>query len=232
MIQYSGDYDETLVAPWYGAHADQSNAGGIYAYKWMDAIYPYIKSEQIFDCPSNTRNRVQGYRYIAEGSPAIANVDEEYGSYSINSVYMPDSLSAAVRPPVSSNTTGNWTRLTRQSLLQSPSTTFWVGENNVGTVSPTIVNSISGTNYQYRMFTERVSPPRLDPTYHSDILWGYQNGATASVGWNERHLDTTNVLFCDGHVKAMKIENMLLNRSGNQCGAFPNVCSGFSIEDD
>ena len=52
MLQYAQDYDEVSVPDQFGSqsqnwHSDKGND-----YKWMDAIFPYVKSEQIFDCPS------------------------------------------------------------------------------------------------------------------------------------------------------------------------------------
>jgi prepilin-type N-terminal cleavage/methylation domain-containing protein/prepilin-type processing-associated H-X9-DG protein len=57
IAQYSQDYDEkmissrmSLVGPPQSAAAD--NAGG----NWQVMLQPYVKSYQVFSCPSNTRN--------------------------------------------------------------------------------------------------------------------------------------------------------------------------------
>src|SRR5687768_2269727 len=54
ILQYTQDYDETMVAQRYGnglcgaASAGAApTAPGCGTYKWMDATYPYIKSEQV-----------------------------------------------------------------------------------------------------------------------------------------------------------------------------------------
>ncbi|BCM92378.1 hypothetical protein IAD21_04257 [Abditibacteriota bacterium] len=54
-----------------------------------------------------------------------------------------------------------------------------------------------------------------------------QGGANASVPI-ERHLSTTNVLWCDGHVKAMKLDNLVSKRNSTNA----NVISVFTIADD
>ena len=51
LLQYSQDYDETVPRSAYIGYYGQSGDG---SYKWMDAIYPYVKSEQIFVCPSDS----------------------------------------------------------------------------------------------------------------------------------------------------------------------------------
>src|SRR4051812_43872889 len=48
FIQYSQDYDEKLPGS-----ANQGPGGG-YGFYWMQNIYPYIKSSQIYTCASST----------------------------------------------------------------------------------------------------------------------------------------------------------------------------------
>src|SRR6266496_6660930 len=50
LVQYSQDWDESHPGVWFGpasagAWSQPSNAN-LY-YKWMDAIYPYVKNEQV-----------------------------------------------------------------------------------------------------------------------------------------------------------------------------------------
>src|SRR4029077_7258683 len=56
LIQYSQDYDEKLVSDGYGpsALADLAPSDATTNYKWLDAVFPYVKSAQIFDCPSDS----------------------------------------------------------------------------------------------------------------------------------------------------------------------------------
>jgi prepilin-type N-terminal cleavage/methylation domain-containing protein/prepilin-type processing-associated H-X9-DG protein len=48
----------------------------------------------------------------------------------------------------------------------------------------------------------------------------------------ERHSDTCNVLFCDGHVKAMKLDTLARTNPTPPNPAAANVMSYFSIEED
>jgi len=50
IAQYTQDYDEKLPTRVY------QDAGGADSYSWRQVIQPYLKSTQIFMCPSNTDN--------------------------------------------------------------------------------------------------------------------------------------------------------------------------------
>ncbi len=53
LLQYSQDYDEQFVMAFYNGVDTNSNPNPI-RYKWMDAVQPYVKSTQLFTCPSDT----------------------------------------------------------------------------------------------------------------------------------------------------------------------------------
>jgi hypothetical protein len=72
LMQYLQDYDETYPRAWYGKDAGPSDA--VTNYKWMDALFPYIKDESIFTCPKDRAR----YRY-RDGT--------NYGSYVMNNAY-------------------------------------------------------------------------------------------------------------------------------------------------
>src|SRR5947208_15595614 len=50
LMMYTQDYDEAYPCNWYGGLWDTLPNGK--QYKWMDAVYPYVKNEQVFSCPS------------------------------------------------------------------------------------------------------------------------------------------------------------------------------------
>lgn len=58
MMQYTQDYDEklplfSLSGQGYGGFQGYNGADGA---RWADVIFPYVKSTQVFDCPSGTKN--------------------------------------------------------------------------------------------------------------------------------------------------------------------------------
>src|SRR3569833_1496298 len=60
LMQYGQDNDEMLPFFFYGPVGGASQPTGP-RYKWMDAAFPYIKSEAVFSCPSDSG---AGKRYI------------------------------------------------------------------------------------------------------------------------------------------------------------------------
>ena len=88
MLQYCGDYDDKLVKSWYGS-GNGNYSGGSDAtdrYKWMDAIRPYLKSEQIFNCPSHGAHPAAPVAPFSYGPYRFRDA-YRFGSYAINSAY-------------------------------------------------------------------------------------------------------------------------------------------------
>ena len=63
LTQYVQDYDEAFPFNWSGAAFNISRLNPApSSYKWMDAIFPYVKNEQVFTCPSdNTPTKTYSY---------------------------------------------------------------------------------------------------------------------------------------------------------------------------
>ncbi len=198
LLQYSQDYDEVLVADWYspvtspGVTTAATAANP--AYKWMDAAYPYIKSEQIFTCPSAKGDRAQPYVYYQR---LTTPTTELYGSYVITHGYGAPAARSSVctdcTPPVS-HPNAAISELVTLAAIGSATTTAWVMDG-----ADTVVNEEEG--------------------FSADVTGG------EFVNFSERHLETTNVLFLDGHVKAMKASAL---KKKNAAG----VVSMATIQDD
>ncbi|RYX82513.1 DUF1559 domain-containing protein [bacterium] len=186
LMQYSQDYDELLPNAWFGPNGyGPSNNTTIY--KWMDAIQPYIKSTQLFTCPSSTLGLAAGAtgQFVpakllgTTGYPASPN-NNSYGSYAINSAYWGDD---ANKGPGNSNPSLSMAR------VEEPATTIWVGDGNGS----------------YQCDWERNNPAI------------FLTSAAPSIGSNnlndgaivERHLETSNLLYVDGHVKSLKMSSLI-----------------------
>lgn len=113
MLQYSQDYDELLIPIYIGPGGwDKTKVNDPVNYRWMDAVQPYTKSEQVFNCPSDIFTSGAGpYKFKAG--------QNQYGSYAINSV---SDNGTAPTPP--SNSPYNAT--ISLSRLEAPATTAWV----------------------------------------------------------------------------------------------------------
>lgn len=111
LLQYTQDYDERLIRSWSGVNNKASDA--TQRYKWMDSIYPYVKSEQVFDCPSDTfRNPGGAYKFRG---------GTKYGSYAINSSYWGDD--DAYQSPAGDDSA-------TLADLQDPAGCVWIGDSS------------------------------------------------------------------------------------------------------
>ena len=199
LLQYGQDYDENLPLAWFGAGAEDSTAVGVAGdrYKWMDAIQPYIKSTQLFVCPSSSGQKY-GFRDGAN-----------YGSYLANRMYF--NVGDAADPPFGGIDANGKMNVISLSRLATPSTTIWVLDGQGPTANSArfdiSTTDISATN------------PSLTTTTPRSLVDSFGNQAI------DRHLETTNVLYTDGHVKSGRLQQ-LSQRIAN------NVMPAFSIEDD
>ncbi len=161
IMQYTQDYDEKMVP----TENPPAPAGSRVI--WYELVQPYVKSTQIFICPSNTTAPiVSGYSTIGYRSCYVANGNKDTG-------------------------------------VQS-------GSNGMNFNRPMDYYDKDGNLLGGRLITEFTTPAQL-------ILVGenegtdsapnfYRMNATAAAGsfLLTDHLATTNFLFADGHVKALK----------------------------
>lgn len=184
LIQYTQDYDEKFPLGF-------SVEGAVTRY-WPQITQPYMKSEQVFICPS-----ASGHVYNNN------NNDDEKGSYIANFAYFgvgdnftpPNSAVEYVTPFVTS-----------LSQVQAPATTVWIGDGN-RKLNLGIADGSSTLN----VFN------------NSPREFGNNNERFV-----ERHLDTVNILYTDGHVKAVKLNVLAATKDiGGQ-----NIHTALTIEDD
>jgi len=205
LIQYSQDYDEILVADWYGTSIPigsgdtlpPGSTDGV-SYKWEDAVFPYVKNEQVFNCPSATDKAATPYHYyktLTRRQPS-----DELGSYIIMHGYGPPTSQQAYppcdgdkcTPPVSHLVTTNGIpHIVSLARAQTPSNTAWVLDGN-----GEFFCSVDGPHQQI----------------NADLIV-------------PRHLETIGVLFLDGHVK--NIRRDVLNKP-NANGILPMA----TLQDD
>ena len=160
---------------------------------WPQLIQPYIKSEQIFICPSSSGD-------VYNNS---SNSDTEKSSYIANFAYF--GTGDAYTPP-SSAVDFVTPFVTSLSQVQAPATTVWVGDGN-----------------------RKLNMGLADATGTITLY----NGSPRTFGNNderfvERHLDTINILWVDGHVKAVKLDAIAKTKNiGGQ-----DIYTALTIEDD
>ena len=152
ILQYVQDYDEGFPIHNNGAPA---NSGGFFA-----IVQPYLKSTQIYQCPSETTVP------NPPGNPG----DDGYTDYSYN---------------LNLGWNGNSVKVSQAVLTQSALSVMVIDDGRLGNANG-----------------------RSD-AWTAGCGGGTDCGGTAGLAtFNglsaQRHLETQNTLFCDGHVKAYK----------------------------
>lgn len=176
--QYQHDFDERypLVAV-----TDATTKEGVPPYGWADAVQPYIRNTQVYQCPSDDSDG------LADGDPtASAN----YTDYWYNANFIVRSRNKAEVVIY----TG-----VKESYLGSPSQTVIAGEGGSPTGAPTgnarFNQCGDGTSINGR---NRVCGP-LTTLFASSALAIFPNAKI--------HLDGANFAYADGHVKWLRGNN-------------------------
>ena len=223
IIQYAQDYDEIMVPAWlngtgtgFGWSATNKSPGTIGNYKWMDLIQPYVKSEQIFNCPSAPRKLGNGQTFLDYSEAS----GFEYGHYAANATYRSAGDSASA--PFSTDN-----EFINMARIAAPASTVMVMESRggVGTGGSDCLFSWSG----FPTTSMQVPDASTDVRTPDKRTWIYTSTVDKPQGAIiERHLQTTNVLWADGHVKAVKLDSLIpLKVVGGK-----NVFPAFTNEDD
>jgi prepilin-type N-terminal cleavage/methylation domain-containing protein/prepilin-type processing-associated H-X9-DG protein len=191
LLQYVQDYDEVMpVVNTYTGGMDT-----VAQPPWNTVVQPYLKSTQIFVCPSFTGS-LAGNRtsYAANVSHAKTGGPTAPFSSFYGSSPAPQGL-------------------VKMSAVEEAATTVWVGD--------------SDANDQYSvMIWAAVNAPPVDTSVTPRVM-GDTSAGSPSSRFEERHLETINILYVDGHVKAIKL-NALTKASTLFAGQY----APFSIEAD
>ena len=175
MLQYVQDYDERMPLLFsFNAAPPQV--------VWPQIFYPYTKSTQIFKCPSDSSTTINSWMTsttVSGFGPPMVNsymMNEKMGGSGLGGI-----LGGFTFPGVSITT-----------VARAANTVYLCdsGSNATNTTPGVNVNSTDKTG----------AWGLLDPALY------VSTGLTADVNWagpRLRHLETVNVGFVDGHVKAL-----------------------------
>jgi prepilin-type processing-associated H-X9-DG protein len=151
---------------------------------WCNLLQPYVKSTQIFQCPSDTQTAPanQWYWQDSLGANGI------HTSYMYNSAFGDDN----------SATNGG----IAQASVQNVATTVLAVDGGTHGNSNADV-----TQWAQKEGAFMISP--IPDDNNTPQSANYDIGAP-----HARHLETSNVLFADGHVKALRVTNFYKPMSG------------------
>lgn len=175
IMQYTQDYDEQMPLISVNGPPDAASTGAWDESNgplgWVDALQPYIKSLQVFQCPSdktgpNTNANGGGYT-------------DYFFNSNLNPNTKPISL-AAITTPTNTLLIGEWQGANNKARSN------WGGFNVPAYVEYAPVQSLY------------ISPTS---SYFSATMATIGDTTMTSC---QRHLDGSNYLFTDGHVKWLK----------------------------
>jgi prepilin-type N-terminal cleavage/methylation domain-containing protein/prepilin-type processing-associated H-X9-DG protein len=183
LMMYAQDYDERLPKAWYGPPGSATNQpyGTPGHHKWMDALYPYVKNQGVFTCPSDSRGNP--YLYLGGPNPGSVNGGRNYGSYGMNAAYW--GANDPYTPPQASSL----------AAIAVPADTVWAADTS----------NTNKDNFEFHW--QFVSNNPVVSTAKPRMLMP-RGRAYPNNGIIERHQETTTALWCDGHVKAMKLDKL------------------------
>ena len=206
LMMYVDDNDEVMPASYFPQNDPTSvtaASNSTYYYKWMDAIFPYCKSEGIFDDPEDQESPPYHYR-----------TGRDYGSYGQNGAYK--SMYPYLIPPRSSSL-----ETVLLAKIASPSQTVWITDtNNADQTKP---GGKTNGNYGIVWTTPAANPPIVN----------IGDGTQQMNQISQRHTGFVNVLFCDTHVAAETLTQLSAVHVVNVPTYGPqNVFYQFPIEGD
>ncbi|MHB1191098.1 MAG: DUF1559 family PulG-like putative transporter [Armatimonadota bacterium] len=170
---------QMYATDWEGYPLSSSPSTTVPRTRWADCIFSYVKSEQMFTCPSERSTAILAKNFAHDQS-------KTYGGYGYNYQYLGNSRSAPPNLPFTAT----------DSSIQVPVQTVALADTT-GVLNGD--GSISGEGVYV------VDPP-ISSSRGSGKPSGYYEWSRSLPA--ERHNGMVNVAFCDGHAKAMKLSQL------------------------
>lgn len=208
--QYTQDNDECLVpdyignSPWFGFDGNQ---------RWMDLLYPYVKTTAVFECPDDPNSQANPYVWANPSDPNVINGQNyawDPGSYAINNTYY-DGTDGVKAPGLMMNV---GVAPVRTSQLEHPATTIHYCDYLSYTAISNPATGISAPEVAW--------PNESNPTTGADFAISIANSFSPPLLWSMqfRHSGGANVLWCDGHVKWVKPGDVVKKNSKGTLSAW------------
>ena len=225
ILQYVQDYDETFgIIDNIDDPAVAGYPGSTLYRRWQDRVFPYVKSEGVFQCPDSPN------KFVLSPNATIGDftAGNAAGSYEVNAAYG-DSRSGSWHGvyAITGRGSGPYHPPTKIAQLEHPSSTVLLTENgpnsatlgNATSIAVGYVSSWWVAGFEYPI-DKTTTPYAIDPA-------GAGNDVAA---W---HTNFVNVAFADGHVKAVTLDYLVTRDKTLAAGAAaPNgAYKYFEIED-
>ncbi len=163
FLQYNQDYDETTPLVYAGTNTVTASAAATATtavgsapeyWKWMDTFYPYVKSAQVYTCPSDTR-AASLRTYVPRDTLSGAATSFSYGSYIALAGYYDtsDTMTTAW-----SNAYPGFVSIVKLSRIEDPSGTAILTESN------------ANNTYLYATWSSQGDQPSMAQLVNADPL--------------------------------------------------------------
>ncbi len=200
VLQYINDFDETMPLGKFGSTTNDTNrsATGSIVYDWRDAIYPYVKTEQVFNCPDDTINGVGAgwqYDYIFK----TGAVYDHGGSYEGNASFYTTSPVTDQRGPLALAPTST----IGLSHIDSPATLIFSADASGVNGKCTPVFAPKSTNSPRVIAYDPMPISSARPWAWPSLGDNYYNNASSNTLAGRHPAGMINVTLCDGHSKAL-----------------------------
>jgi len=203
LIQYHQDYDEQMIKEYYGFPADCASWGSHY-YSWRAAVQPYIKSVNVFSCPSNAFSNQKNNWYFSIQDPSFTT---GYGNY------MPSSY--ATNQNVVGFANGNCAGLSSGdggiAQVDAPADTIILADTNAP-YNDTKIDWVGAATIGDGRAPDNGGGPGVGGLTGPQFEGG-SVPAFAPLTEFENHQGQVNFGFFDGHVKAMKLAHTVVPNS-------------------
>ena len=192
MIQYSQEYDEQMVPG-----TINGTIGGT-GTAWMGTLQAYIKSTQVFSCPSDSDTSVTGS--VFSSGDWLVDMTHFHVSYGYNGHIGGSNVADPLLHPYIPQGSISL------AAIVSPSTTVMASDTG------TRVNaSVDPLQWEAKPGAFSLADATTVAATKSSAE---QYNVAAPIA---RHLETCNVLWCDGHVKALRIEKFYNSTGISPC---------------
>lgn len=211
MLQYAQDYDEKLsgyrmgYANPYPAEANVVGASAAGAIFFNQLVQPYVKSDQVWACPSNPAAWVNKDK--AGSNTAVGDPFQSYGgqnSYALSNYVFPAKAGISLATFVeTARTVAMVDGRYYNTLPKGPAGAPCKLKGQVYNATNGIPDPTSGSYPYYwkqmgNSYITNFGTPATSPT-----------DAAAIDGIKSRHMETINVLWLDGHVKTMGYQQLI-----------------------
>lgn len=206
ILQYCQDFDERFPLGWHGSYSTPNKLNVV------DDIDPYVKSKQVWKCPSgpksgNGSNRTTDYGY----NYALLGCDFSNPAYQVQTTHQSEILSTSTQIMMADF---------MYAVYNAPAVT------KVGAGYATVPKS-----QWYEYSADLVGAPGfldMPGLWFPYEMRGPKNAWVYTGSWQgnkslaPRHFDDANVLFIDGHVKFRSIADIYSHGPGDPACAWCN----------